>query len=181
MLEGDLLGLGLTDGGGGGVGVVDDHGLGGGVPGDIRPQQLAQGGQRQVGGAVVDEGGDHLAGGVPDGVGGAVDLQGHVRAEGGGDILRLAGGRGSHDHAAGQSQGGGDVGFLHRCFLSFMFVGVLFAILTVQCGGEEFYCGEGKIFLKKFFPALRPPSPVPRKIRENLFSSLPSRPTPGAP
>ena len=50
MAQGDLLGLGLADVVGGGIVVVDEDGLGVLVPGDLRSQQLAQGGQRQVGG-----------------------------------------------------------------------------------------------------------------------------------
>ena len=72
VLQGQLLGLGLADVAG--VAVVDDHGLAVIVPGDLRPQQLTQGGQGQVGGAVVDQGRDLYPVGVPDGVGGAVDL-----------------------------------------------------------------------------------------------------------
>ena len=44
MAQGDLLGLGLADVVGGGIVVVDEDGLGVLVPGDLRSQQLAQGG-----------------------------------------------------------------------------------------------------------------------------------------
>ena len=117
VLQRQLLGLGLADVAG--VVVMDDHGLAVVVPGDLRPQQLTQGGQGQVGGAVVDQGGDLHPGGVPDGVGGAVDLQRHVGAEGGGHAVALAGGGGPHRHAAGEGEGGDDVRLFHVCFLSF--------------------------------------------------------------
>ena len=117
VLQGQLLGLGLADVAG--VVVVNDNSLAGVVPGDLRPQQLPQGGQGQIGGAVVDQGRDLHPGGVPDGVGGAVDLQGHIGAEGGGHTVALAGGGGPHHHAAGEGEGGGDIGFFHIGFLSF--------------------------------------------------------------
>ena len=119
MIEGDLLGLGLADEGGSGVRVGDYHGVGGGVPAYLCVQHAAQGGQGQIGGAVVEKGRDQIAVGVPDVVGGAVDLQGDVRTEGGNHVLGLADGGGAHYHAAGEGQGGGDVSFLHRRFLSF--------------------------------------------------------------
>ena len=138
MVEGDFLGLGLADVVGGGIVVVDEDGLGVLVPGDLRSQQLAQGGQRQVGGSVVDQGGDPDSGGVPDGVGGTVDLQGHVGAEGGGHSLGLAGGGGPQDQAAGESQSGGDIRFLHSKFLAFLVC--CFALLTMKCTRRGFYC-----------------------------------------
>ena len=117
MLQGQFLGFGLADVVG--VIIVDDHGLAVVVPGDLRPQQLTQGGQGQVGGAVVDQGGDLHPGGVPDGVGSAVDLQRHVGTEGGGHAVALAGGGGPHHHAAGEGEGGGNVRLFHVGFLSF--------------------------------------------------------------